>query len=78
MALIDRFEESAGTRDKLHDPVVCGWRVVDIDGRLLLQLDTYGSPERDQPGRVSQTIQLDKTRAVALLAILREAFPGIA
>jgi 5-methylcytosine-specific restriction protein B len=58
--------------------VECGWLVVpDGDGRLL-QLETYGSAERQIPGKTSQSIQLDRQHALELLTIIRETFPGIA
>jgi hypothetical protein len=57
--------------------VECGWLVVSSDRGDLLQLETYGSADRQIPGKVSQSIQVDSQRASELLKIIREAFPGI-
>lgn len=77
MALIRSFDEVASDKDGLHKPVSCGWHVFSSDGKTILQLDTYGSDERKFPNKVSQTIQLDRDGAAALLKLIRDAFPGI-
>lgn len=60
-----------------HSESECTWRFSSRDGRPVVQLDTYGSPQRKDVGTISQSIQLDETRAAELVAILREAFPAI-
>jgi hypothetical protein len=78
MALIRSFELKALQRGGLHPTRVdCEWSTFELDGKRLLQLDTYGSDERKDKGTVSQTLQLDETAARELLRILRTAFPGI-
>ncbi|WP_264158431.1 hypothetical protein [Janibacter indicus] len=42
-----------------------------------MQLETYGSAERKLTGKASQSIELDREAAAALVKILREAFPGL-
>jgi hypothetical protein len=54
--------------------VECKYAVAEVDGRKLLQLDTYGSAERAIPGKVSQTIQLDEHAALMLWKLLRDEF----
>lgn len=44
----------------------------------VVQLDTVGSPDREFADKVSQSIQFDRTSAEQLIALFREAFPGIA
>lgn len=61
-----------------HSESECTWRISSRDGERVLQLDTYGSPQRKDVGTISQSIQLDETRAAELVAILRSAFPSIA
>ena len=75
MALIERFEERPLEPRRVHEPVVCGYAVRDIDGRRIVQLETYGSKNRAMPDKVSQTIQLDAESAMALSRILERAFP---
>jgi hypothetical protein len=40
----------------------------------IVQIDTFGSVDREMPGKLSQTIQLDKSTGQQLLAILQRAF----
>lgn len=77
MALIDQFEERPLTPTRVHDGVTCGFRAVDIGGRRVLQLETYGSSQRAMPDKVSQVIQLDESGARALKRILERSFPGL-
>jgi hypothetical protein len=54
---------------------VCGYAVADLgDGRLVLQLDSYGSETRDVQGAASQTLQFDRDRARELWSILGREF----
>jgi hypothetical protein len=77
MALIGEFREVGSEKNGVHKPVTCGWRIFRIDGETILQLDTYGSNERQIPNKVSQSIQLDRESAERLLQIIRDTFPGI-
>jgi hypothetical protein len=77
MALIRAFEHRQSGRVAFRTEVDCGWRVGDVAGRRLLHLETYGSNERDIPGKVSQSIELDINGARELQRILRTAFPGL-
>jgi hypothetical protein len=78
MARIVSFKElEAGKRSRPHTEVECGYAIVSVDGQTLLQLDTYGSDEREIPGKVSQSIQLDRSAAERLGQILERAFPGL-
>jgi hypothetical protein len=77
MALIRGFEHRPGGRIAFRTEVECGWRVADPDGRRLLHLETYGSRDRDIPGKVSQSLELDAAGARDLMHIIREAFPDL-
>jgi hypothetical protein len=77
MALIRRFEHTPGGRVAFRTEVECGWRVGDAGGRKLLHLETYGSKDRDIPGKVSQSLELDISGARELQRILRTAFPNL-
>lgn len=55
--------------------VDCGWQVVpDTDAGRLLQLNTYGSDDRQIAKKLSQTIQIDRRIAIELMTILRSTF----
>jgi len=78
MARITHFEALetlSGTRR--HSDVECGYRLVDTPGGVVLQLDTYGSSERQITGKTSQSIQLDKAAAGDFIRIVLKAFPDL-
>ena len=75
MALIKRFEVRPLRPKRLHGRVLCGYAATDVEGERILQLETYGSDDRAEPGSVSQVIQLDESRARELVQIIEQAFP---
>ena len=44
------------------------------DGDQVLQIDTQGSPERENPGKQSQTIQIGREAARELFDILKRTY----
>ena len=50
------------------------YSVFEIDGQKYFQIDTYGKSDREIPGKISQTIQLDKECAKFLVEKLRKEF----
>ncbi|MEU2926239.1 hypothetical protein ABZ636_14515 [Streptomyces sp. NPDC007251] len=77
MALIDEFKSVSADVQRVHGPVTCGFRSFVVDGRRVLQLDTYGSTERQILDKVSQSIQLDVEGARKLVQIIQEVFPEL-
>ena len=76
MARITFFEEAPHSTGTAHPTQVgCEWKVFDHLGVRYLQLDTFGSHHRENPGRQSQTIQLDRDNAAQLAVIIAQAFP---
>lgn len=61
-------------RNSVHDEIEATYTTFERDGRVFVQIDTYGRESRDIPGKKSQTIQLDKEGAIALIGLLRQAF----
>lgn len=79
MALVSEIERSEKERKSLHHPTRCMYSLIEgKDGTVAIQLDTVGSPDREFADKVSQSIQFDRTSAEQLIALFREAFPGIA
>ena len=66
MALLAEYERLANRNDKVHGPVVAGWKIFDLNGTRYVQLDTYGSPDRQYRGKVSQSVQVDESSAAEL------------
>ena len=77
MALIEGFAERSIERPRLHEPTRCRYAVVDVAGSRRLQLDTYGSRDRVELDKVSQSVQLDLDSARELIAIIYRVFPDL-
>jgi hypothetical protein len=75
MALIGKFEERPLEPRNVHKSVECGYRIGEVDGQQILQLETYGTLERKLLDKVSQVIQLDEDAARELKRIIERAFP---
>ena len=74
MALVRKFEKLDSERNQLQEEVEARYAVFERDGKGFVQINTYGRPDRENPGKVSQVIQLDRQGAEALVSILRKAF----
>jgi hypothetical protein len=74
MAFIRRFEERKMERNSLHREIGATYSVFGIDDKRIVQIDTYGSVDREIPGKKSQTIQLDREGAEKLFLILKNEF----
>lgn len=77
MAIVTRFFQV--TKDRIGRPKTTeyGFSSVEIDGEPYLLLETYGASDRAIPGKVSQSLHLDRDRAVELKTLLEQTFPGI-
>jgi hypothetical protein len=77
MAIVTAF--SPVTKERVGRPKTaeCGFFRVEIDGTSYLALETYGSPDRANPDKPSQSLHLDRARASELKALLERQFPGI-
>jgi hypothetical protein len=74
MALIRSFTRKARERVSLHGAIEATYSAFERDGRVILQIDSYGSNIRQIRGKQSQSIQLDREGASALYRILKEEF----
>lgn len=75
MALVRKFELKArDRRPALHHEISATYSSFEHEGGPLLQIDTYGRSTRENPGKQSQTIQLDRRGATALYNILKKTF----
>lgn len=76
MALISTFDSITKDRQTVHKPTRCLYSIFkDKSGRPYLQLDTYGSDDRLNTEKISQSIQIDEAAASKLRKLLDEAFP---
>jgi hypothetical protein len=77
MGLITNFLHRPDSQPNYRTEVECGWNAAQVDGRTLLRLETYGSADREIPGKRSQSLELDEQAARELLAILTSSFPSL-
>ena len=70
MARIEKLEEKSIERVSRHKAVAATFSIYELDGKKVLQIDTYGSPDRQHPGKTSQSIQLEEAGIRELKRIL--------
>lgn len=73
MALIQSIEKE-NKNFKKQEPVETTYSARIIDGEILFQLNMYGSVNRQDTGKVSQVIQLNKASATELIRLLNATF----
>ncbi len=74
MALIRSFELKSMERNSVHKEIGATYTPFHKDGKTFIQIDSYGTSDRQIPGKKSQSIQLDETGAKTLFAILKREF----
>jgi hypothetical protein len=77
VALVNKIERVQKASQRVHGPVECSYSTFLEGGKRYLQLDTYGSSDRAQPGKLSQSLQFDRAGAERLLQLIHEAFPNL-
>lgn len=70
MARIDEMTEKSIERVSRHKPVSATFSIYELDGKPVLQIDTYGSPDRQLPGKASQSVQFEEAGIAALKNLL--------
>ena len=75
MALIHNIQKGFKSRDNIHKKTECTYFIVyDKLGKKYLQLDTYGSDDRENPGKVSQSLQFSPDALKQLKEVLSKQF----
>ena len=62
------------TRNTVHEVVHAAYTVFEVDGEKYVQLDTYGRTSRENPEKISQSIQFNYETAKFLADILKKEF----
>ena len=71
MALVKTLEQITMERNSVHGEVEATYCwFSDDDGQRYLQIDTFGSKDRENPGKQSQSIQLGPEGLAQLRDIL--------
>ena len=71
---LDSIKKVLKTRNTIHEKVHTTYTVFEMDGEKYVQIDTYGRIDRENPEKISQSIQLDKHAALYLIDILQKEF----
>ena len=58
----------------IHDKVYTTYTVFDAAGNRYVQIDTYGKIDRENPEKISQSIQFDKQTAEFFVDLLKKEF----
>ena len=74
MALVTKLNQEFKNKVNIHKPTDCNYFIIEKDGNKYLQLDTYGSANRELTDKVSQSIQLSPTAILQLKKILDREF----
>ncbi len=75
MAIVRFMEKIVLERDSTHTEVDCTYSIViDENGQKYLQIDTYGSKQRQIRGKKSQTIRFAPEAIVQLSKVLQRHF----
>ena len=69
MAIVRNFVVKDLERSSKHSEVEATISTVESDGEKFVQIDTYGSPGRAMPGKVSQSLRLSKSAFDELLKV---------
>ena len=77
MAIVTRFSPVTKDRVGRAKSTDCGYCKVELNGVTYLLLETYGVADREIPGKISQSLHLDRTQAAELKRLLERHFPGI-
>lgn len=61
-------------RNAVHTEVQTTYTSFVADGKKYFQIDIYGKVQREMPGKISQSIQLNKDSALFLIKLLKQEF----
>ncbi|MCC5971009.1 MAG: hypothetical protein JJU15_13770 [Pararhodobacter sp.] len=75
MALVKAITKDDRNFRSLHPTQVeCRYLIAESNGKKVLQLNTYGSADREIPDKLSQTLQFDERGAADLFSLLEREF----
>jgi hypothetical protein len=72
LTTLERTENNAGKIHKIF--YEAKYKIFDAKGSKYMQIDTMGSKNRENLGKISQSIQFDKQFAKELVSILIKEF----
>jgi len=71
---LDNIKKIEKQRNAIHEKVYTTYTVFEMDREKYVQLDTYGRIDRENPEKLSQSIQFDKKTAQFIVDVLISEF----
>lgn len=71
---IEHIKSVEKERNSVHEKVYTTYTSFTHDGNRYIQFDTYGRSDREMPGKISQSFQIDKETAMYLIDVLEKEF----
>ena len=68
---INNINKIEKQRNSVHEKVYTTYTSFEMCGEKYIQIDTYGRSDRENPGKISQSLQLDKETAKYLIDLIR-------
>ena len=66
---IENIRKLEKSRNSVHEKVETTYTIFKMDGEKYVQIDTYGRIGRENPEKISQSFQLDRSTALFLVHI---------
>lgn len=71
---IENIKRIEKNRNTIHDKVYTTYTIFESAGEKYIQFDTYGRIDRENPEKISQSIQLDRETAQYVVNLLTREF----
>lgn len=71
---LDVIKKITKDRNTVHPKVYSTYTVFTKNDEKFVQIDTYGKSDREFPGKISQSFQIDKEIAKFLISMLKNEF----
>lgn len=71
---IENIKRIEKNRNTIHDKVYTTYTIFEAAGEKYIQFDTYGRIDRENPEKISQSIQLDRETAQYIVNLLTREF----
>ncbi len=71
---LENIKKIDKNRNSIHDKVYTTYTIFEEKGDKYIQFDTYGRIDRENPEKISQSIQLDQETARFLVNLLVKEF----
>lgn len=71
---LESLKKVEKTRNNIHDEVFTTYTVFMHEGEKYVQFDMYGRVDRENPEKISQTVQINRDAAKYIVNLLSQEF----